>query len=59
MPALLLYGDQSPDWMQRGVRIFAEALPNCRLQVLEGQGHNAQFIDPALLGARVTAFLNE
>ena len=59
MPALLLYGDQSPDWMQRGVRIFAEALPNCRLEVLEGQGHNAQFTEPAMLGGRVTAFLNE
>jgi pimeloyl-ACP methyl ester carboxylesterase len=59
MPALLLYGDQSPAWMQRGVRIFAGSLPNCRLEVLEGQGHNAQFTDPAMLGSRVTAFLNE
>jgi pimeloyl-ACP methyl ester carboxylesterase len=58
VPALLLYGDQSPEWMQRGVRTFAEALPDCRLEVLEGQGHNAQFTDPALLGARVSAFLS-
>jgi pimeloyl-ACP methyl ester carboxylesterase len=57
MPALLIYGDQSPDWMQEGVRRFAKALPSSTLEVLEGQGHNAQFTDPALLGLRVTAFL--
>ena len=59
MPALLIYGDQSPDWMQEGVRKFAEALPNSSLQVLQGQGHNAQFSDPAMLGRVVSRFLSD
>ena len=59
MPTLLLFGDQSPDWMQEGVRKFAKALPNSALEVLEGQGHNAQFSDPALLGRLVSSFLSD
>lgn len=58
MPTLFLYGDQSPDWMKEGVRTFAKAVPNSSLVVLEGQGHNAQFTDPPLLGRHVTAFLS-
>ena len=57
MPVLFLYGDQSPDWMKEGVRAFAKAVPNSSLEVLEGQGHNAQFTDPVLLGGRLTKFL--
>jgi pimeloyl-ACP methyl ester carboxylesterase len=59
MPVLFLYGEQSPDWMKEGVRTFAKAVPNSTLIVLEGQGHNAQFSDPAQLGGYVTAFISE
>jgi pimeloyl-ACP methyl ester carboxylesterase len=59
MPSLFLYGDQSPEWMQEGVATFAKALPDSQLEVLAGQGHNAQFADPALLGGRVSRFLAE
>ena len=59
MPVLLLVGSQSPAWMKQGVEQFAAALPEARIEVLEGQGHNAQFSAPDLLAAKVRRFLDE
>jgi pimeloyl-ACP methyl ester carboxylesterase len=39
-PALVLCGGASPEWMIDVGRRVAEALPDGRLDVLEGQGHN-------------------
>jgi pimeloyl-ACP methyl ester carboxylesterase len=36
---------------------FAKAVPGSRLEVLEGQGHNAQFSAPDVLAEEVNAFL--
>jgi pimeloyl-ACP methyl ester carboxylesterase len=47
-PTLVLAGGASPPWMQDGARELAKALPNGRLQTLEGQTHD---VDPALLAA--------
>jgi pimeloyl-ACP methyl ester carboxylesterase len=58
MPVLLLVGSESPAWMQEGVRRFAAALPDARLEVLEGQGHNAMFSAPALLAEKVLRFIS-
>ena len=59
MPVLLLLGSESPRWMKRGVEAFARAVPNSRLETLEGQGHNAQFSAPDVLAAAMTRFLDE
>jgi len=40
-PALVLCGGASPDWMIDVGRRVADALPDGRFGVLEGQGHNA------------------
>jgi pimeloyl-ACP methyl ester carboxylesterase len=57
VPVLLLVGGASPDWMKLGVEKFGEALPDARIEVVEGQGHNAQFSAPDLLAARIRSFL--
>jgi pimeloyl-ACP methyl ester carboxylesterase len=57
VPVLFLYGSESPSWMRQGVEIFAEAVPHSRLQVLRGQGHNAQFTAPDVLAEAIKAFL--
>jgi pimeloyl-ACP methyl ester carboxylesterase len=56
-PVLLLAGSESPAWMQEGVRQFAMALPDARVEVLRSQGHTAMFTAPDLLAQHVTAFL--
>ena len=57
MPVLLLAGSESPAWLREGVQRFAEALPDSRVEVIEGQGHNAQFSAPDRLGDHVRSFL--
>jgi pimeloyl-ACP methyl ester carboxylesterase len=58
-PTLLVLGADSPDWMADGVRRFASAVPGSRLEVLQGQGHNAQFTAPEVLAEVVKAFLEQ
>jgi pimeloyl-ACP methyl ester carboxylesterase len=57
VPVLFICGTESPSWMQQGVETFAAAVPGSRLEMLEGQGHNAQFTAPEVLAAAVTRFL--
>jgi pimeloyl-ACP methyl ester carboxylesterase len=59
MPVLFLLGSESPQWMKRGVEAFAQAVPGSRLEILEGQGHNAQFSAPDVLAAAISRFLSE
>jgi pimeloyl-ACP methyl ester carboxylesterase len=54
---LLLAGSESPSWIKEGVLRFAEAIPGSRAEVLDGQGHNAQFTAPDLLAAAIRRFL--
>jgi pimeloyl-ACP methyl ester carboxylesterase len=58
VPALFLLGTRSPQWMRDGVRRFASLVPGARLEMLEGQGHNAQFQGPDVLGEAITQFLD-
>jgi pimeloyl-ACP methyl ester carboxylesterase len=39
VPALVMDGGKSPQWMRHGNRSLASALPNARYQTLEGQTH--------------------
>ena len=39
VPALVMAGGKSPEWMQRGNRALSAALPNARYHTLEGQSH--------------------
>jgi pimeloyl-ACP methyl ester carboxylesterase len=56
VPALVLVGGKSPDWMQHGMKDLARVLPRARLRSLEGQSHiiNAKVVAPAL-----TEFFND
>jgi pimeloyl-ACP methyl ester carboxylesterase len=58
-PALLLLGDESPDWAQEGTERIRAALPNARVAVLPGQGHMANVTAPELLADEIARFLNE
>jgi hypothetical protein len=53
MPALVMDGGASPEWMRNGVRALARVLPNATHRTLEGQTHSA---DPAMLAAALQEF---
>ncbi|MGH9250991.1 MAG: alpha/beta fold hydrolase [Acidimicrobiales bacterium] len=53
-PALVLAGAASADWMIEASRQIADALPNGRLRVLEGQEH---VVPPQVLAKVLTEFL--
>jgi pimeloyl-ACP methyl ester carboxylesterase len=57
VPVLFICGSESPPWMREGVETFAKAVPGSRLEILDGQGHNAQFTAPDVLADAVNAFL--
>jgi pimeloyl-ACP methyl ester carboxylesterase len=57
MPTLLLQGGESPPFLKRSTEAVHAALPNSRLVVLPGQGHNALTTAPELVSAEVLHFL--
>jgi pimeloyl-ACP methyl ester carboxylesterase len=42
MPALSIVGSKSPAWFHHTMAALAEALPNARFEVLDGQTHNVK-----------------
>jgi pimeloyl-ACP methyl ester carboxylesterase len=54
-PTLVLCGDEGPKWMTDVNRQLADALPNARLRVLEGEGH---VVDAAKLAPIVAEVLD-
>lgn len=57
MPTLVLGGEESPPFLQEGNRVVAEALPDSRIAVMSGQGHEAVETGPELLVREVLRFL--
>jgi len=55
VPVLVLLGGASPDWMGVSAHALADRLPNARVAVLAGQGHNAR---PDLVAAEILAFVD-
>lgn len=58
-PALLLLGDESPDWAREGTERIRAALPDARVAILRGQGHVAIMTAPELVADEVARFLSE
>lgn len=56
-PALLLLGEESPDWARQGTELVRSALPDARVAVLRGQGHVATVTAPALVAEEVSGFV--
>jgi len=54
VPALVISGDQSPPFLQAAARAVTDALPQRRLHVLAGQGHD---IDPEATASVIADFL--
>ena len=59
VPTLLLQGSESPESLHADVRRVAEAVPDRRVVVLEGQAHSADFLAPQLVAETLLAFLDE
>ena len=59
VPTLLLEGSESAESLRADVRMVAEAVPNARIAVLEGQAHSADFLAPELVANELLAFLGE
>jgi pimeloyl-ACP methyl ester carboxylesterase len=57
VPTLVLQGGASPAWMRNGTATLAESLPNGRLAVLEGQGHDAARQTPRLMADELVRFV--
>jgi pimeloyl-ACP methyl ester carboxylesterase len=55
-PTLLITGSNSPDWHPE-VKTVAAALPNARIEILEGQGHIADITAPEMVAERLLGFL--
>jgi pimeloyl-ACP methyl ester carboxylesterase len=55
---LLLMGSESPHWLQKGTRAVQEALPNARLEVMQGQAHLATVTAPEMFAQAVIDFVN-
>jgi pimeloyl-ACP methyl ester carboxylesterase len=52
-PTLVIAGGADFPWMRETAQALADALPNGRAQVLEGQGHD---VDPAVLAQALQGF---
>jgi pimeloyl-ACP methyl ester carboxylesterase len=57
VPVLLLVGETSPDEVRADPEIVATALPDARIDVLEGQAHVAHLTAPELMAERMLTFL--
>jgi pimeloyl-ACP methyl ester carboxylesterase len=54
VPALVITGEQSPPFLRHAAQAVAERLPNARLAVLPGQGHD---INPGATAPVIAEFL--
>jgi pimeloyl-ACP methyl ester carboxylesterase len=52
-PALVMDGDESPDWSRNAVQAVTDALPNAERRTLAGQTHE---VDPAVLAPVLVEF---
>jgi pimeloyl-ACP methyl ester carboxylesterase len=59
VPVLLLVGADSPPEIKADPEVVAAALPDARIQVLEGQMHMAHLSAPQTFAEHVLAFLRE
>jgi pimeloyl-ACP methyl ester carboxylesterase len=59
VPVLLLVGADSPDEIKANPEIVANALPDARIEVLEGEAHIAHLTDPQAFAETVLSFLHE
>jgi len=58
VPTLLLNGTLSPKYpLQDAAKALVATLKNVKLARLEGQGHNANFLNPPLVADRIATFL--
>jgi pimeloyl-ACP methyl ester carboxylesterase len=54
IPALIVYGTASPNFMAETATTLSKAVPHAELRALDGQDHS---VDPAVLAPVLTAFL--
>ena len=59
VPTLLLVGGDSPDFVRSAADTIAAALPDARVQVIEGQQHIALDLVPKVFADYVVAFLRD
>ena len=58
IPTMCCSGDESPPFLQEGSRVVAEALPDSRIAVMSGHGHEGVETGPDLLVREVVRFLS-
>jgi len=58
-PALMLVGENSPEWLVSVSRQVHQTLPGSRLVTLQGQSHDAHVFAPQLLARKIVGFVQE
>ena len=58
-PTLLLVGEESDPTLRAGTEAVAEALPNSRIETIEGHGHGANLTAPDRFTDEVLSFVRE
>jgi pimeloyl-ACP methyl ester carboxylesterase len=59
VPVLLVVGEESSDPARAYVDAVCSALPDARIEVLEGQGHVADVFAPEMFARRILRFLHD
>lgn len=57
-PTLLLTGENSPELLKADIDLVADALPDARIAVLEGQQHVADILAPDVVAEHLIAFFH-
>lgn len=53
IPTTVLAGSETPGRLREGVNVLAQTIPDCRLVILDGQGHTAMMQAPELFVEKV------
>lgn len=59
VPMMLMVGAESPENWKSDAESFASTLPDVRIEILDGQGHSADMLAPALVTEKLLSFLND
>lgn len=58
VPTLLLAGSDTPAELSDATRRAADAIPDARIQVLDGHAHMAHKTDPAMVAGLIRQFIS-
>ena len=58
IPTLAIWGTNDATVPYSGIKNMLEAIPHAELLIIEGGGHNITYMQPSIVGRRISAFLD-